>query len=144
MQRNLELLKGTGGLLETTQDNALPHMPGLSNYAATGARYTWVFPNITFAVNCDALWCYEAYPLGANQCKVIQTACFPPETISLADFADKSAAYLDRLDAALAEDVPALVNQQLGMTCPDARPGRFQPDLEPNVASFARWYAQQW
>ena len=42
---------------------------------------------------------------------------------------------------ALAEDVPALVNQQRGMACPDAVPGRFQPDLEPNVASFARWYS---
>ena len=77
--------------------------------------------------------------------KIFQTGCFPPETVSLVDdFADKSAAYLDRLAAAIAEDVPALVNQQLGMTCPDARPGRFQPDLEPNVASFAKWYAQQW
>ena len=82
--------------------------------------------------------------MGANRCKVFQTACFPPETVSLVDFADKSAAYLEWLDAALAEDVPALVNQQLGMTCPDARSGRFQPDLEPNVASFAKWYAQQW
>jgi hypothetical protein len=82
--------------------------------------------------------------MGANRCKVLQTACFPPETVALNDFADKSLAYLDRLDAALAEDVPALVNQQLGMTCPDARSGRFQPDLEPNVASFAKWYAQQW
>lgn len=76
--------------------------------------------------------------------KIFQTACFPPETVSLADFADKSAAYLDRLDAAISEDVPALVNQQLGMTCPDACSNRFQPDLEPNVASFAKWYAQQW
>jgi hypothetical protein len=39
--------------------------------------------------------------------------------------------------------VPALVNQQRGMNCPDARAGRFQPDLEPNVAIFANWYAQQ-
>ena len=136
--------EGTGGLLETSQSNALPHMPGLSDHAAAGARYTWVFPNLTFAINCDALWCYEAYPMGANQCKVFQTACFPPETVCLTDFEEKSKAYLDRLDAALAEDIPALVNQQLGMTCPDARSGRFQPDLEPNVASFAKWYAQHW
>ena len=82
--------------------------------------------------------------MGANQCKVFQTACFPPETVSLPEFVEKSPAYLNRLDAALAEDIPILVNQQWGMTCPDARSGRFQPELEPNVASFAKWYAQQW
>ena len=135
--------EGTGGLLEDTQNSALPYMPNLSDQTANGARYTWVFPNMTFAANCDALWCYEAYPMGPNKCKVIQTSCFPPETIALPEFKEKSAVYLDRLDAALAEDVPALVNQQMGMNCPDARAGRFQPDLEPNVAAFANWYARQ-
>ena len=118
-------------------------MPGLTGEGASGARYTWIFPNMTFAANRDALWCYEAYPIGANQCKVYQTACFPPETVALQAFAEKSLAYMERLDAALAEDVPALINQQRGMECPDAVSGRFQPDLEPNVAAFARWYAGQ-
>ncbi|MDG2404421.1 MAG: aromatic ring-hydroxylating dioxygenase subunit alpha [Paracoccaceae bacterium] len=136
--------EGTGGLLEDTQESALPTMPRLTGESANGARYTWVFPNMTFAANSDALWCYEAYPISANQCKVYQTACFPPETVAMQTFAEKSLAYLERLDAALAEDVPALTNQQRGMTCPDALPGRFQPDLEPNVAAFARWYASQW
>jgi phenylpropionate dioxygenase-like ring-hydroxylating dioxygenase large terminal subunit len=135
--------EGTGGLLENTQASALPTMPGLTGEGASGARYTWIFPNMTFAANRDALWCYEAYPIGANQCKVYQTACFPPETVALQAFAEKSLAYMERLDAALAEDVPALINQQRGMECPDAVSGRFQPDLEPNVAAFARWYAGQ-
>ena len=38
--------------------------------------------------------------------------------------------------------IPALVNQQRGLSHPDARQGRFQPLLEPNVAAFARWYAE--
>lgn len=135
--------EGTGGLLEDTQHNALPPIPGLTGRAASGARYTWVFPNMTFAANTDALWCYEAYPLGPERCKVVQTACFPPASVALPDFKTKVVAYLDRLDAALAEDIPALVNQQAGMNCPEARPGRFQPTLEPNVAGFARWYAGQ-
>ena len=134
--------EGTGGLLEDSQHNALPDMPGLKGQATRGVRYTWAFPNMTFAANSDALWCYEAYPLGPNKCKVVQTACFHPETIALPDFEAKHQSYLDRMDAALDEDVPALVNQQKGMTCPDAVPGRFQPDLEPNVASFANWYAR--
>ncbi len=133
---------GTGGLLEDSQHNALPDMPGLSGQATRGARYTWAFPNMTFAANSDALWCYEAYPLRADKCKVVQTACFHPETIALPNFESKHNAYLDRMDAALAEDVPALVNQQRGMYCPDAVSGRFQPELETNVASFANWYAR--
>lgn len=132
---------GTGGVLQTQQDRALPAIPGLTGREAAGVRYTWVFPNMTFAAGTDALWVYEAYPLGAGRCLVFQTACFPPETVALPDFGIRASAYYDRLDAALAEDIPALVNQQRGLSCPDARQGRFQPDLEPNVAAFARWYA---
>ncbi|MEX0303284.1 MAG: aromatic ring-hydroxylating dioxygenase subunit alpha [Leisingera sp.] len=136
--------EGTGGLLESDQDKSLPEIPGLTGKAREGARYTWVFPNMAFAANRDALWCYEAYPLGASRCRVVQTSCFPAETFALADFAEKSEAYLKRMDAALKEDIEALVNQQRGLACPDAQPGRFQPDLEPNVAAFARWYSGRW
>lgn len=135
---------GTGGLLEDSQQNALKDMPQLKGMARKGARYTWIFPNMTFAANRDALWCYEAYPIGPKMCKVVQTACFHPETVLQMDFKGKVQAYLHRLDAALEEDIPALVNQQLGMSNVDSLPGRFQPDLEPNVASFAKWYAQKW
>lgn len=134
--------EGTGGLLEDSQHAALPPIPGLTGRAASGARYTWVFPNMAFAANTDALWCYEAYPLGPNRCKVVQTSCFPPESIALPEFKEKSAVYLHRMDAALAEDIPALENQQRGLASPRATQGRFQPDLEPSVASFARWYAR--
>lgn len=136
--------EGTGGLLEGDQDKSLPDIPGLTGKAREGARYTWVFPNMTFAANREALWCYEAYPLGASKCRVVQSSCFPPETLALPDFREKSAAYLRRMDAALDEDIEALVNQQRGLSCPDARPGRFQPELEPNVAAFARWYSGRW
>jgi len=132
---------GTGGLLERDQDNSLPMIPGLSGKAKKGARYTWVYPNMTFAANSDALWCYEAYPLGASRCRVVQTSCFPEQTISLPEFTEKSVAYFKRLDTALDEDIEVLETQQRGMACPDALPGRFQPDLEPNVAGFARWYS---
>ena len=133
--------EGTGGLLQTKQSHALPPIPGLRGPSAAGVRYTWVFPNMTFAAGTDALWAYEAYPLGARTCQVFQTACFPPETVALPDFEERVIPYYERLDAALAEDIPALVNQQHGLTSPDARQGRFQPLLEPNVAAFARWYA---
>ena len=138
------MTEGTGGLLEDSQDHALPDIPELRGEAKIGARYTWLFPNITFAANKDSMWCYEAYPLTSNKCQVYQTACFPSESISLNDFRTKSLEYFDRLDKALNEDIPALINQQSGMSCPDGLPGRFQPELEANVASFAKWYAGKW
>lgn len=135
--------EGTGGLLQDEQDKALPPMPGLTGRAATGVRYTWVFPNMTFAAGRDALWVYEAYPLGPNQCRVIQSACFPRETLDQPDVEEALAAYHTRLDAAIDEDIAALENQQRGLASPDAAQGRFQPLLEANVARFAAWYADK-
>lgn len=133
--------EGTGGLLTSQQAEALPSMPGLTGREAKGVRYTWVFPNMAFAAGTDALWVYEAYPLGPDRCRVVQTACFPPKTLDTPGAKEKISIYHDRLDAALAEDVDALENQQRGLSNPDAQQGRFQPLLEPNVAAFARWYA---
>lgn len=93
------------------------------------------------AAGTESLGVYEAYPLGPNRRQVFQTACFPPETIASPDFAEKSVAYLERLDAALDEDIPALENQQLGLQAADAPLGRLQPVLEANVAAFAHWCA---
>jgi len=135
--------EGTGALLQTTQEKPLPVMPGLEGREAAGVRYTWLFPNMTFAAGVDSMWVYEAYPLSAGRCLVYQTACFPPETVRRNDFDDRVLAYYHRLDAALNEDIPALVNQQRGLSNPDAGQGRFQPMLEPNVAGFAKWYAEQ-
>ncbi len=133
--------EGTGGLLESQQHHALPKIPGLTGKAARGVRYTWLFPNLTFAAGTDAMWVYEAYPDGPERCRVIQSICFPKETIALPDFEAKAEQYYIRLDAALAEDVPALENQQRGMASPFAQPGRYSVLMEPNVAAFAAWYA---
>jgi phenylpropionate dioxygenase-like ring-hydroxylating dioxygenase large terminal subunit len=137
------LTKGTGALLRDEQDRALPPMPGLTDREANGVRYTWVFPTMTFAAGTEALWVYEAYPAGPAQCRVVQSACFPPETLLAADADQKLAAYYDRLDAALDEDITALVNQHRGLSNPDATRGRFQPLLEPSVAAFAGWYTAE-
>jgi len=135
------ITEGTGGLLSSQQSEALPPMSELTGREKKGVRYTWVFPNMAFAAGTDALWVYEAYPLGPDRCHVVQSACFPPETLAMPGAEAKIVTYHDRLDAALAEDVEALENQQRGLSNPDARQGRFQPLLEPNVAAFARWYA---
>ena len=135
--------EGTGGLLDSQQEHALPAMLGLAGRAAAGARYTWLFPNLTFAAGTDAIWIYEAYPLGSERCRVIQTICFPPETVAAPGFEEKAVRYYHRLDAALDEDLPALENHHKGLTSPFAKPGRFSVLMEPNVAAFAAWYAER-
>ncbi len=135
--------EGTGGLLEESQDQGLPLIPGLAGRNRHGVRYSWVFPNLTFAAGADALWVYDAVPLAPDRTRVGMTVCFPPETVALDDFEARAKHYYHRMDAALAEDVPALERQQAGLTSPYARQGRFAPLLEPNVASFAFWYAER-
>lgn len=132
--------QGTGGLLADQQELALPAIPDLPEYERHGVRYTWVFPTMTFAAGADSLWIYEAYPMGANQCRVVQSVCFPPATLEAEGADAKIASYYERFDAALDEDIPALVNQHRGLSSSAAGRGRFQPLLEPSVAAFARWY----
>lgn len=132
--------EGTGGLVAGQQDHALPPMPGLKGQAARGVRYSWVFPNMSFAAGTDAMWVYEAYPDGPGQCHVVQTACFHPETLALPGADAAIALYHDRLDAALDEDIPALENQQRGLAAAGAVAGPLHSLLEANVAGFARWY----
>lgn len=133
--------EGTGGLLQDQQNHALPPMPGLRGQARNGVRYTWAFPNMSFAAGPESLWVYEAYPDGPEACHVVQTACFHPDTLAAPGADTAVAAYHARLDAALDEDIPALENQQRGLRAPGARPGPLHPLLEANVASFAAWYA---
>ncbi|MEM7172150.1 MAG: aromatic ring-hydroxylating dioxygenase subunit alpha [Pseudomonadota bacterium] len=135
--------EGTGALLDAQQAYALPPMPDLKGRAATGVRYSWVFPNMTFAAGTDSLWIYEAYPLDPDRCHVVQSICFHRDTVARPDFEEIAAQYYHRFDAALAEDLPALENQHRGLKSPFAQQGRFEPNLEPNVAAFARWYAER-
>ena len=134
--------EGTGGLLEESQQYALPPMKSLKGRNRNGTRYTWLFPNMTFAASTEAIWVYEANPINSEKCKVVMSVCFPPETIEHGEFEKRAKVYYDRMDAALAEDVPALVRQQKGLSSPYARQGQFCSELEPNVANFAIWYAR--
>jgi len=134
--------EGVAALLEPAQKFALPVAPGLQGREAAGTRYTWVYPNITFALSQDSMWIYQAFPLGANRCKVIQTICFPEASVELDDFEERAAHYYERIDAAIGEDMPFLEQQQEGLASRYARQGRFST-LEPSVARFAYWYAQR-
>ena len=135
--------QGTGGLLDDQKEYSLPFIPGLTGEANEGVRYSWIFPNMTFAACTDSIWIYEAYPLTPTRCQVYQTFCLPPESVALPDFEARVGQYYFRLDTALDEDIPALINHQRGLNSPYAKPGRFSPLMEANVASFAQWYARE-
>jgi phenylpropionate dioxygenase-like ring-hydroxylating dioxygenase large terminal subunit len=96
---------------------------------------------MTFAACFDSLWMYQAYPLGTDKCQVVQTVGFPKETLEVTDFEQRALAYYQRIDCALEEDLPFLKEQQVGLTSPFARQGRFSA-LEPSVGNFACWYAE--
>ena len=129
-------------LLTGTLDRALPAIPTLEGRNAQGTRYTWIYPNTTFAASVDSLWMFEVFPLGADRCRVGMTVCFTPQAMALDDFDSRAQAYFDRFDLALAEDIPALEGQQAGLSSPFATQGPFA-ELEPSVANFARWYAER-
>jgi phenylpropionate dioxygenase-like ring-hydroxylating dioxygenase large terminal subunit len=134
---------GTGALLESQQQDALPKIDTLGELLGSGTRYTWIFPNMTFAAGQESIWVYQANPIGPNRCEVRQSICFPRSTIELIDFEEKSQAYYQRLDDAMDEDIVALENQQQGLSHSPSLQGRFSTLMESNVASFASWYADK-
>ena len=137
------LTSGTGALLEAQQLNALPKIENLDEPWSLGARYSWVFPNMTFAAGQEAIWVYEANPITSERCQVRQSICFPKNTTELPDFKEKSQAYYQRLDDALDEDITALENQQKGLHNSPSLQGQFSTLMEANVATFAQWYANK-
>lgn len=128
-------------LLEEGQGSSLPTIASLDEKQRNGTRYTWVYPNLTFAASMDCMWIYHVYPLAANSTRVVQTVCFPSETVARKDFSEKASTYYHRFDLAIEEDIPALIKQQSGIESPFAEQGRFSA-LEPSVGNFACWYSE--
>ena len=136
------ITQGTGGVLADAQHETLPVNPSLSGRNRQGTRYSWVFPNMTFAAGSEAVWVYEAYPLAAGRTRVGQTLCFPTEIAAREDFKTRVRPYYERADALLDEDIPMLERQYAGLTSPFAAQGRFS-HLESSIARFAGWYASR-
>ncbi len=134
--------EGAAALLAGAQGEALPVGEGLEGPYRKGTRYTWIYPNLTFAASQDSLWMYQAMPLAADRSRIVQTIAFPSASVALADFDRRAEHYYRRIDAALDEDLPFLLRQQRGLASPFARPGRFGA-LEPCVGAFAHWYARR-
>ncbi len=133
---------GSGGVLEEAQDQSFPPIESLAGRNRDGVRYSWVFPNMTFAAGAEGIWAYDVLPLAPDKTRVGMSACFAPETVAQDDFEARVQHYYRRLDDTLAEDIPFLERQQIGLSSPFALQGRFS-DLEPSVANFACWYAGQ-
>ena len=93
--------EGTGGLMQSMQAHALPAMETIQKLGIQGARYTWLFPNMTFAASGEALWVYEATPLGADRSRVVQSVCFHERPSRKRTSEVKVQPYYDRMDAAL-------------------------------------------
>lgn len=139
------LTDGTGGLLADDTDEAdkiLPTMPGLDGRPGRGVRYSWIFPNLVIATGAEALWMYEVYPDGPDRCRCAQVVALPPSSFEVDDFDRRTAAYYERFDVALDEDIPALERQHQGQRSPHAKQGRYSY-LEPSVARFGSWYAER-
>ena len=134
--------EGRGGLLEKSQDQSFPMIRSLQGRNRMGGRYTWVYPNLVFSANPDALWAYEAHPIAADRTRIVFSFCFPRETLEEPDFEARAACYYERIETALAEDIPILERQHKGLSTRYDRPGRYCTALEPIVANFACWYAE--
>ena len=128
-------------LLEDGQEDSFPLIANLGEKERSGTRYSWVYPNLTFAASMDCMWIYHVYPLSPAKTRVVQTVCFPNETANRLDFEEKSRTYYHRFDLAIDEDIPALEKQQSGIESPYAEQGRFSA-LEPSVGNFACWYSE--
>ena len=79
--------------MQSMQAHALPAMETIQKLSIQGARYTWLFPNMTFAASSEALWVYEATPLGAD----VLVSCnrlFPTRDRRASGLRGKSAALL--------------------------------------------------
>ena len=133
-------VSSTGKVDDGTQP--LPPLPGLSGRNLLGTRYSWVYPNLTFAASIDAVWIFEAMPLSPALTRVNMTVCFPQSSVEQADFATKLSAYERRMEAGLAEDISVIETQQRGLSSSLARAGRYSPLYEPRVHAFHCWIAQ--
>lgn len=141
------LTKATASLLsEDQQYQPLPSMfeagYGGGNRFESGTRYTWCFPNMTFAASSDCLWMYDVLPLDSSATRVGMTICFPATSLEHADADTAVERYYRRFDVAIEEDIAVLQRQQAGMGSRSARQGPFSV-LEPSVSRFASWYAGQ-
>ena len=134
--------EGTGAVVKDRGHATFPAIPSLSGRAASGTRYTLVFPSFTFACTTDCMWLFVTDPLAPGRTRVDMVTCFPRETATRPDFGSIAAGYYERWALAMDEDIVILEQQQRALDSPLARAGRLSY-MEANVGAFGRWIAER-
>lgn len=78
--------QGTAALLDDARDKILPPIKTLDGRNRQGTRYTWTYPNMTFAASIESVWMFDVYPIAPGRSRVGMTICFTPEAMQLPDY----------------------------------------------------------
>ena len=115
-----------------------PYIENLSGLANEGTYYVLINPSTMFGLTYDCMWWLELHPLGAGRTKLIVGSCFPESTTQRDDFAELVQNYYDRWNKSIVEDNDISDIQQIGLSSPFVRPGRFSY-MEPLVHTIDNW-----
>jgi phenylpropionate dioxygenase-like ring-hydroxylating dioxygenase large terminal subunit len=100
---------------------------GLAGRAAEGSTFVCTFPCGLLGLTKDCVWYIEIHPTGPETVRIAVGACFPRETASRSDFAERVLPYYRRWDVTVEEDNRINEAQQRGVRSPLARAGRVSP-----------------
>jgi phenylpropionate dioxygenase-like ring-hydroxylating dioxygenase large terminal subunit len=128
--------KGSRALLPGMK--GFPYIPTLEGDSAAGTYYILIYPSTMFGITFDCMWWLELHPLGADRSRLIVGSCFPEETVARDDFDELVENYYKRWEISIAEDNEISELQQVGLTSPFCRPGRFS-HMEPLVHAIDNW-----
>lgn len=115
--------EGTMALLEG--EVGFPRIATLRGKPAEGTYFILLYPMTMLGCTTDTMWYLELRPHGPGRTTLVHGACFPRATVARPDFAEVSPRYFHRWDTTAAEDIEASQWQQVGLSSPLARPGRF-------------------
>jgi len=115
-----------------------PYIEGLEGNAAEGTYYILINPSTMFGLTYDCMWWLELHPISAAKTRLIVGSCFPRVTTERDDFDDIVQNYYDRWDKSIVEDNDVSDIQQIGISSPFVKPGRFSY-MEPLVHTIDNW-----
>ena len=115
-----------------------PYIENLSGLANEGTYYVLINPSTMFGLTYDCMWWLELHPISAGRTKLIVGSCFPESTTRRDDFEELVQNYYDRWNKSIVEDNEISDIQQIGLSSPFVRPGRFSY-MEPLVHTIDNW-----
>jgi len=116
--------EGTRGNLGS--DKKLPELD-IPQELKIGSFLPLVHANAMMGFNIDMVRATEIYPEGATKCRLVTSTLVPKSTTEIPDFEEILDVYLTNGDIVRDEDVLAAERQQIGLSSPFNRPGRFTP-----------------